>query len=422
LLETRAFASWLASARGGLPAEALCTVTSFTVEASLVLPALVLAAVEANIWLGGRGRAEAGPGAPVTLRYSASLADPDALIDEAARLHSSRADVLHMTIAIPSDGPLLVLLTVDNLACDAASLALLVERISERCVELERGNREAAAAAAAVPSFDSMIPATVRDERVEAQRLGLEGAAWLEARHLAALPGGPFGDPVETEQGHDLLTTILSPAERERFADRRKRLGATPLMIGLAAWSALLGRLSGSGKVAALINSTARQVEGCDSQLGFFYDLAVLPMTVEPDIEGRSMVALARRAVIDHHLNYVPSGVLCEAIPAYREALADRSRPLLVLQSKNEAQAGGVFAGGRRSPLDMRMSNGAAFSVPLDGLITLATGEEKLAVTLEYRRASMPATAAQALLAAYKERLCALIADPEAPVAWSGMR
>jgi amino acid adenylation domain-containing protein len=198
----------------------------------------------------------------------------------------------------------------------------------------------------------------------------------------------------------------------EAVRDLALREGATPFTVVLAAFQALLARLSGQTDVligAPVANRTRAEIEGL---IGFFVNTLVLRGRVTPDRTFRQLVAAARSASIGAQAHQdLPFEKLVEELglersfshgPLFQAMLTWQTDPGVALDLP------GVSA----APL---ASDRIAAKVDLTLAVTETAGE--LAGSLDYATDLFDAATASRLLGQLTALLEAALAEPDRPLA-----
>jgi hypothetical protein len=410
LRETREFAVMLSNRRRGRPAEQLTTVTWFEVSGPpLCAVTFQIALREASLWLTSTDlerRAQTAP--PIELRLCPSDVNMVEVLRVAGRAPIEPDCALHAKVIVRPQQPIVVILVVPNFTADATSLNLLVDRLTgnyERMIRM-RTLDWTTPSLLSEPRYADFVTMQRLAERVTVVSTWLSDAIWLEHRHLI----DPIEDPSCTVEGGDRygqVTLRLLSYEWANLVAARRRHRATFTMLTLSAWSTVLGMITAADKVAVLLNTTARQLDGLEEWPGFFYDLGVAAMPTKGD--SASAIAAGRRAVLDHHANYVPSGILCDLVPAYRAALVDPKSLLVAVQAKAVDNDSTIrFGHGYRTATRAQISHDAAFSLPIDGLMTLETDQSGASVVFEYGLRTVSDAAATDLAFRFRQSLTAL--------------
>jgi hypothetical protein len=410
LRETREFAEMLTNWRRAQPTVPLATVTWF--EVSGPPPCVVtfqIALREAALWLTGAdpvGRSQMFP--KMELRICPVDVNLEEVLRRVGTTPIEPGCALHATIIVRPQLPYVVILVVPNFTADAATLTLLVDRLTDN---YGRMIRTAAPDWTTPPPFTEpryadFVGMPALAERIAAISAALSGAIWIEHRHLTDAGERPSA-LANAHDRYGQLVLPLSSDEGSRLAAARGRNRATFTMLALCAWSSVLGMVTAAGNVAVLMNTTARQFDGLETLPGFFYDLGVVVMPTR--IDGASAITAARRAVLDHHANYVPSSILCDLVPAYRAVMAESDRLLVAVQAKAaDIDASIQFGHGYRTPARTQMSHDVAFSIPIDALMTLETDPRGARIVFEYRQCAIGHAAAADLAVRFKRSLVSL--------------
>jgi len=389
--------------------KSLATVTWFEVSGPTPCVATFQIALrEAALWLTSAdlaGREEAVPPIELLIRPA------DFHMTDILRVVGSNPTgfncAVKATIIVRPQQPCVIVLVVPNLTADARTLSLLVDRLTANYERMIRTSVTVLAKPVRFrePCYADFVDSPSLAERIAAVSTGLSGSCWLDHCHLK---DSEECLSIEIRDQYGQLTLPLSPTELARLASARGYHRATFMMLALSAWSSVLGEVTGADLVSVLLNTTARQFDGLESLPGFFYDIGVIAMPV--GVDAVSAIVAARRAVLDHHANYVPSGILCELVPAYRSIMMDPSQLLVALQAKVAVNNASIqFGRGYRTTARAQMSHGEAFSLPMDALMTLETDTAAASVVFEYRRSAIGDAAAADLAIRFRHALVSLV-------------
>ncbi|MGI9093182.1 MAG: amino acid adenylation domain-containing protein [Mycobacteriales bacterium] len=91
----------------------------------------------------------------------------------------------------------------------------------------------------------------------------------------------------------------LSAELSQRVRDAAVATGATPFMVLLAAWQALLSRVSGSTDIAVGVAESGRHLAGTDSIVGCFVNTLVMRTDVAGDPTARELIRRVRATALD---------------------------------------------------------------------------------------------------------------------------
>ncbi|HVR11538.1 MAG TPA: amino acid adenylation domain-containing protein, partial [Thermoanaerobaculia bacterium] len=281
------------------------------------------------------------------------------------------------------------------------------------------------------PSPLSELPVQYADYAVW-QRQGLQGGLLAEQldywrRHLAgappllALPTDRPRPAVESFSGSELAVSVAAPLTRGLRALGR-RLGATPFMVLLAGWKALLARHSRMSDVVvgtAIANRTRKEIEGL---IGFFTNTLVLRTRLSGDPSFRDVVARVREVALGAYAHQdIPFEKLVDDLQVERSL--DRNplcQVLLVLQNFPFQLAAG--AAPELAIADLGTSGGDTRTSKFDLTLLLWDGPEgTLAGSVQFNSDLFDAATIQRLIGHYETLLHAVLEQPEAAVSGIGL-
>jgi amino acid adenylation domain-containing protein len=166
-----------------------------------------------------------------------------------------------------------------------------------------------------------------------------ERIAWWKGRlagfpEVLALPADRPRPPVQSLRG-EAVPIAWAPALGEAVARLARERGATAFMVLLAAWGALLSRLSGQEKVAVgspIANRAHREIEGL---IGFFVNTLVLPVDLAGDPPFCTLLDQVRETALGAYAYQdVPFERLVEALAPERSlAWSPLFQVLFILQN-----------------------------------------------------------------------------------------
>jgi amino acid adenylation domain-containing protein len=196
-----------------------------------------------------------------------------------------------------------LLLTLHHIAGDGWSMDLLLGEMAA----LYRGFASGLPPlAAGLPELPLQYPDFARWQRrlAAAGRFERELAYWRTA--LAGLPPVlelPLDRPRPARQSFrgGEVVSLLPAALFAAVEERGRREGASPFMVLLAAFEALLARWSGQGDFAVGAPVAGRDRLETERLIGFFVNTLVLRARAAPERAFRDLLAEARRAVLEAH-------------------------------------------------------------------------------------------------------------------------
>ncbi|MEA2694874.1 MAG: hypothetical protein QOJ16_4261, partial [Acidobacteriota bacterium] len=251
-------------------------------------------------------------------------------------------------------------------------------------------------------------------QRLAGPRLDEQAGYWRRA-----LTGAPVLDlpadrprPLLPDPRGAVQSALFPDALREGVARLARREEATPFMVLLAAWSALLSRWTGQLDVPVgfpVANRTHGEVEGL---IGFFVNTLVVRADLAGDPGLRALVERVRRAVLAALAHQeLPFEKVVEVLQPER----DRGRnPLFeVMFGLQNAHAETIELPGLR----LEGVPAAAGSVKLDLSLSFQELSPGLAASVEYRAALFFPTTIARHLSHLESLLAGALADPDRPLA-----
>jgi amino acid adenylation domain-containing protein/thioester reductase-like protein len=319
-------------------------------------------------------------------------------------------------------GPVVRALLV-RLADDEAVLALTFHHIVGDGWSLGVIHREMAALYAAFaagapspldpPALQYADVAIWQRETLQGEALDALVAYWRD--HLAGAPASldlPTDHPRPTRQRFEGATHRFRIARgtADGVAELARRLDATPYMVLLAAFKALLGRWAGQDDLVVgtpIANRTEGEMEDV---VGFFVNTLALRTRLDGDPSFRDLVARVRETTLGAYAHQdLPFERLVDALGVER----DRSRGALFQ----------VMFLLQNTPLRMELSGLALEEVAVDAGVakfdlSLAMQEdaEGIAAELEYATALWDAGTAETMAEAFATLLAGAVAAPDTPL------
>ena len=268
--------------------------------------------------------------------------------------------------------------------------------------------------AAAEPSPLEPLPVQVADYALW-QRSWLRGAEidrqlsfWRErlqdSESLELPTDRPRARRLDPRGGRELV--ILGNEQVATLDELGRRSGATQFMILLAAFGALLHRLSGSERpVVGTPIAGRRQVE-TEGLIGLFVNTLALPIDLQGDPSFATALDRVRRTTLDAYAHQdLPFEKLVEELQPERDlGNTPIFQVMLVLQNAPEEAL--ELPGATLKPVPLG-DVGARFDLALNGQPT----DDGLGLALNYRRQLFDATTARRLLAQLTRLLAAAAED-----------
>ncbi|HYW73053.1 MAG TPA: amino acid adenylation domain-containing protein, partial [Pyrinomonadaceae bacterium] len=356
------------------------------------------------------------PAEPVPLRLEDLRELDPGQRDEAARermrseahepFDLSRPPLLRARLLRLDDEDYLALLTMHHVSSDAWSLGVLVREVALLYGAFARGE-------------DSPLPA-----------LGLQYAdyaawqrGWLQgdelAQHLSywrdelggapeilELPADRPRPPVQSHRGaHHRFALNAGLSDRVRQLGREA--GVTTFMVLLAAWQALLHRLSGEEDISVGTAVSGRTHVEVEPLIGFFVNTLVLRVQLGGDPSFAELVERVRAVCVGAYGHQeVPFEKLVEELAPERSmAHTPLFQVMMVMQPEAEAmeQPEGLAVSGVGAELE---------SAKYDLTLWLREGAGKLSGGLEYNTDIFDAARAQRMVEQWERVLAAAVEDP----------
>ena len=356
------------------------------------------------------------PPAPVRVRQMDLQATPETGREEAMRRFLVREaeepfDLAHgplMRLALARLAPEehVLAVTLHHIIADGASLRVLTREMMALYEAQRRGQR---------PTLPE--PALQYADHARQQREWLQGPmleqrlSWWKER-LAGLPvmelptDRPRPLTPTYRAGHQPLALSGRLSEAVRALARRER--ATPFMVLLAAFGAVLGRFSGQRDIALgtpIAGRTRTELEGL---IGLFVNTLVLRVDLSGDPSGHELLSRVQEMALGAYAHQeVPFEKLVEELHPEREP--SRSPLFQVMFSLQEEASGSATLGG----LHVERMELSAETTQVDLTLWLRPTLQGFAGALEYSTELFEAPAMARLARALEGALEALVAAPE---------
>jgi amino acid adenylation domain-containing protein len=331
---------------------------------------------------------------------------------EAARPFDLAAGpLLRGTLLRQADETHVAALTVHHIASDDWSMGILVREI-----------------VALYPAFAAGLPSPLPELPVQYADFAAWQHSWLHGevlageiawwrRQLAGLPPLlelPTDRPRPAVQSYRGATRpVRLPAAVTRQAEAlARREGATLFMVLLAAFQALLGRISGQDDLAVGSPIAGRNRVETEELIGFFVNTLVLrgDLTGEPTF--RQLLGRVRETALAANLHQdVPFEKLVQELaPARSLAHAPLFQVMFTWQT---APAQSLAIPGLR----LRQVAGAGTTAKFDLLLALMESDGALSGVVEHATDLFDGTTVERLLASFARLLAAAVAAPDEPAA-----
>ncbi|HEY6322453.1 MAG TPA: amino acid adenylation domain-containing protein, partial [Thermoanaerobaculia bacterium] len=207
-----------------------------------------------------------------------------------------------------------------------------------------------------------------------------------------------------------------APGAAGKVAALARRQDATPFMVLLAAFAALLGRAGGAAGPRAVVVGTPvanRDRLELEPLIGFFVNTLPLHVDLADDPGFAELLARVRRVALAAYAHQeLPFEKLVEELAAGRDASrTPLFQAVLSFRDRAEIPLGSPgfpgLAGARAELLPPRLAR-----AKFDLLLTLESGPEGLAGDLEYSADLYDAATAERLLGHFRRLLAAAVEDP----------
>jgi hypothetical protein len=302
------------------------------------------------------------------------------------------------------------LITMHHIVSDGWSMRLLVRETTALYAAFAEGK----------PSPLPELPVQYADfaawQRSCLQGEVLEGEIAYWRRQLAGLPPVldlPFDHPrppVQSFRGaaRGIHLPVALAAQVQRLG---RGMGATPFMVLLAAFQALLARYSGQTDVAVGIPAAGRSRLETEGLIGFFVNTLVMRGDFADAPSFAELIGRVRKAVLAAHAHQsVPFEKLVEELAPVRSlAHAPLFQVMFVLQ--NAATESLVIEGVRLRPIGT-----AGSTAKFDLTLTLEEWDSGLSGSMEYATDLFDSAMIERLIAHFERLLTEAVATPEKSV------
>jgi amino acid adenylation domain-containing protein len=213
---------------------------------------------------------------------------------------------------------------------------------------------------------------------------------------------GEYGDRKKMHVDSDLVKRIHGLCARER---------ATPFMILLAAWVALLHRYTGQADIAIGVPAANRNRAEWELLVGYFANTLVLRTDLAGDPSFQQLLARVRATCLEGFAN---QELPFEKIVSELNPNRDLSRkPLIQVMFVFDNAAPARFAPPELAIDSVEMENKTA---KYDLTLYVREARSSLQLTVEYRRDLFRSATIQRMLRHFRTLLTAGVAQPETPV------
>ncbi len=356
------------------------------------------------------------PPAPVYVRQVDFQPLPEAGWEEATRrflleeaeapFELSQGPLMRLALARLAPEEHVLAVTLHHIIADGASLRVLTREMMALYDALRRGQRPA------LPELPRQYADHARQQREWLQGPVLEERlSWWKER-LAGLPvlelptDRPRPSTPTYRAGHQPLALSGALSEAVRALARSER--ATPFMVLLAAFGAVLGRYSGQRDLAIgtpIAGRTRTELEGL---IGLFVNTLVLRVDLSGDPSGRELLSRVQEMALGAYAHQeLPFEKLVEELHPEREP--SRSPLFQVMLSLQEEASDSATLGG----LSVERLELPAATTQVDLTLWLRPTPQGFAGALEYSTGLFEAAAMARLARTLEGTLEALTAAPE---------
>jgi amino acid adenylation domain-containing protein len=253
------------------------------------------------------------------------------------------------------------------------------------------------------------------------QRRWLEsGAARAQLAYWTGkLAGSPPPAELPTDRPRSAVPRHLGAAPRFRvpgsLAERLRQVardeGATPFMVMMAAFAALLARLSGEREVCVGTGAAARPRREVEDVIGMFVNNLVLRLDLGGDPSFRALLDRARGTLLEAYAHQdVPFDAVVEAVHPDRGA--GRNPLFQAMFSFHDSPRPALDLPGASARLELALANGSSkFDLNVVAIPGLADGGVEL--VWEYDSDLFDAATMERTAARYLALLSAVAGDPE---------
>jgi len=204
----------------------------------------------------------------------------------------------------------------------------------------------------------------------------------------------------------------LGRSESDRLAATAAAAGATPFMLTLAAFAALLQR-RGAGDDLLLGSDLAdRPLPETEAMQGFFVEQLVLRLDLGGDPTTSVLLGRVRDQLLQAYAERAAG--FEELVAAHEPERPSGTTPLV--QAKLSFQAPPAGSGDRPLPEGLRFVAVPPRAVPFDLMVNLMQTPEGLQGAFLYRRALFEAATIDSLAAGFETLLRAMAAEPDRPL------
>jgi amino acid adenylation domain-containing protein len=361
------------------------------------------------------------PAAPARLPVADLRRLPPARRDaEAARLAGrealrpfdlERGPLLRSALLRLREEEWILLFTMHHVASDGWSMGVLVREVSALYEAFARG------ASSPLPELPLQYPDYAAWQRRRLSGAALEGQVeWWRA----ALAGAPATLDLPTDRPRPAaprergasVAFHLAPETSRAVGDLARAEGATPFMVLLAAWQALLGRWAGQDDVVVGTPVAGRGRTELEPLIGFFVNTLALRADLSGDPSLRALVGRVREFALGAFAHQeVPFERLVEELAPERSL---SHTPLFqVMFALDEEDAGGLRLGG----VWMEPVPPAEESVRFDLALSMEDVGGRLEGSLAFRADLFDAATARRLAEHLARLLDAAAAKPDRPLA-----
>ncbi|WP_158088765.1 non-ribosomal peptide synthetase [Thermoactinospora rubra] len=304
----------------------------------------------------------------------------------------------------------LLALDIHHIACDQWSMGVFMRELAECYTALSQG-REPRLPALPVTYIDYAL---WQRERLAGGDLA-EGLRFWDERLRGLpeidVPGDRLRPATASNQGAETVTWLPQEAVAATRALCAAE-GASPFMVLLAGFVALLSRYTGEHDIAVGTTALGRESDAVAGLVGFFINTLVIRADVSGDPSFAELLGRVREAVLsaDAHAD-TPFDLIVERLRPVR----DPSRPPLVsIMFQQDNTPDGVL---RLPGLDVRMIDDLDTGTSkYDLLVSVRTYDHGVRVHVQYDTALFDEDTVRRMLDCYRVLLLDALRDPGTPV------
>ncbi|MEA2563045.1 MAG: hypothetical protein QOH06_4549 [Acidobacteriota bacterium] len=299
-----------------------------------------------------------------------------------------------------------LLVTMHHIISDGWSLPIFVRETAALYAEFVGGKP------AALPALTIQYADFAHWQRqwLRGEILEKELSHWRERLRglppLIELPADRPRPAVRTWQGAN-RRTVLEGEISQGLRVTGRRLGATPFMVLLAGFAALLHRYTGQGSFAVGVPVAGRNRVEVEPLIGFFVNTLVMRCDVDRGAAARSLIEQLREIVLDADAHQdVPFEKLVEELAPER-SMSHTPLFQVALAFQNLPKQDFVAEGLRVTPVGV-----ASGTAKFDLTLAFQADDEQAAIFVEYSTEIFDASTIDRFSGSFVTLLTAMLADP----------